>query len=49
MDTLEGDIWNLLGSNQVSTKRERIATLPTVQRRVGDGVALCGSIPATVP
>jgi RNA-directed DNA polymerase len=27
MGTLEGDIWNLLGPSQVSTKRERIATL----------------------
>lgn len=27
MDTLEGDIWYLLGPSQVSTKRERIATL----------------------
>lgn len=27
MDTLEGDIWDLLGPSQVSTKRERIATL----------------------
>lgn len=27
MGTLEGDIWNLLGPSQVSTKQERIATL----------------------
>ena len=27
MDTLEGNIWGFLGPSQVSTKRERIATL----------------------
>ena len=27
MDTLEGDIWNLLGPSQVSTKQKRITTL----------------------
>ena len=27
METLEADIWNPLGPSQVSTKRERIATL----------------------